>query len=144
VKKFPSVGIKKLPLGDRSKEVRRSAADLLAPLSESRLCDRTLQRLQFLIKFTPDPQQEIVVTLLAHCDKAMIRDGIDSNSPLGIGDKAGWLLQMLAIVPPNYRCQTSGLAPKELIQTALGNTYERSLIEGWMRATLRHRDGPNN
>lgn len=127
-------------LDDRSKEVRRPAADLLAHLSESRLCQRTIKRLQFLLAFAPLPKLQIVVNLPQTCDKEMIRDGIDSNPPSGIGDKAWWLLQMLAIVPPNYWCQTSGLAPKELIQIALGNTYERSLIEGWMRATLRHRD----
>jgi hypothetical protein len=134
-------------LGGTRKEVRSVASDLLARLPESRLCQRMAERLRPLLSFEAARKRlgltrgpRIEVTLPEACDKDMRRDGIEPTPRGGVGQKAWWLMQMIAAVPPALWTATWGATPAELIAAAARNEWKAVLLEGWRLAALRHRD----
>ncbi len=128
-------------LGDRSKEVKRTAANLLSKLPESKLCQRMIARVQPLLQLQGET---INITLPEVCDAEMMRDGIESmNSPGNLSDKSWWLMQMLGAVPlniwqENWQIKINNL--KLLIMAACNSDFSDSLLGGWVLAVQRFRD----
>lgn len=80
------------------------------------------------------------VILPESCDKAMSRDAIESKVIHNLGEKAGWLLQLLANVPPSFWCSTWKTNPDQLIQVVNHSDWQSLLITGIAIAALRHQD----
>jgi len=87
-------------LDDRRQEVRQRAADLLARLSQAALPQRVFQALKPFLSL--NEAGDLQVTLPDRLEPAWRRDGIAEKTPdsYRVGRKEGWLLQMLARVPP--------------------------------------------
>ncbi len=133
-------------LADGRKDVRTAALLLLAKLPESRYAKRLIDLATPLIMLDSD-RMNFEVLLPQECDKQMQRDGIElkpydaSFSLNGIGEKQGWVCQLLALIRPSYWCEHFGATAAELLAIAHETKDWRALLlVGWTRATKLHAD----
>ncbi len=131
-------------LDDRSKEVRRAAADLLARLPVSRLVQRQLERGQEYLKWKPGSflrKAQIDVALPETCDKSMLRDGVEPKRPVkSRGEKADWLVQILSTVPPSIWSRRWGKTSVELLDISAEGDWKEILHQSWITAAGNHPD----
>lgn len=141
-------------LDDRSKEVRRVAAGLLARLPDSRLVARMTERLRPLLRWIPGESAKLLglkparpnqldISLPDECNKAMVRDGIEPKVPTQrnkLGERAWWLMQMLSIVPPSTWSSAWEVSPAQILSAVVSHDWKETLVSGWLSATLTHND----
>ncbi|HWD78423.1 MAG TPA: DUF5691 domain-containing protein [Kribbella sp.] len=125
-------------LDDRSREVRRVAARLLARLPGSQYGVRMTARLTAHLMPT---QGVLAVDLPRTLTQSMERDGIDSQNPEGIGKRAWWFHQIVANTPLEAMDVTwlhtpvEGCAP-EVLQSAWTEAAIRERSVEWARELL--------
>jgi hypothetical protein len=126
-------------LRDRSKEVRRIAADMLSRLPDSRLCQRMVERLQPLIQmgWKAGKLNTIAVQLPEACDAAMQQDGIELKPQSRIGQHAWWLQQIIAATPLHFWQHAQPVDVSALLQLANEHEWREALLGGWLLATQR-------
>jgi hypothetical protein len=140
-------------LDDRSKEVRRIAAALLARLPESRLAERLLERMGPVLAWIPAEKPRLLglrpgqparidLTLPKACDKAMARDGVEPKPPRGrsFGERAWWAVQMIACIPPSHWSQIWRASPAEIVAATIASEWQHELLFAWVNATRNHAD----
>lgn len=136
-------------LDDKRKEVRTAAAQLLATLPRSGLVRRMTERLvplltlrepEGLVARIRNAQPRIEVQLPEKCDKGMRRDGIEPKPAYGIGERAWWLRQMLAAVPPAFWTAHWRRSAADLLAAARASEDGGLLIHAWTDAALYSRD----
>lgn len=121
-------------LKDRRRDVREAALDLLARLPNSALVSRMRARVTPLIRVKKSLLgSKVDVTPPEACDDAMVQDGIEPKPPQGIGEKAWWLSQMVALVPPSTWSS-------ELALLIAWSDWSHALLRGWSIGAARHRD----
>jgi hypothetical protein len=121
-------------LDDRRKEVRTAAQRLLARLPGSRLAQRMEGRLLPLLRIESD---RIELTLPAALDAAMRRDGIGAAPHHGLGEKAGWVVDMLAAADPHVWPRQSGRTPRACLELAGHSEFAAVFVRGWALAVQR-------
>ena len=130
-------------LDDRGKEVRRAALRCLNRLSDSAYTRRMIARVQPLLigKSALLGKFSLEVTLPEDYDNGMGRDGIAEKSPDKVmGDKAGWLCQIIGAIPPDYWTQTWRRKPEEIVGAADKTEWSSLLRRGWELAVRRWPD----
>ncbi|MFB7182281.1 DUF5691 domain-containing protein [Streptomyces sp. NPDC056257] len=123
-------------LGDRSRNVRATAAELLSALPRSALAGRMAERALACV----GPEG---VTPPAECDAGMLRDGVVKRPPAGRGERAWWLGQIVEAAPLScWRERFGGLGPAEIVAlpAAEGEGWTEELHAAWCRAAVRQRD----
>jgi hypothetical protein len=131
-------------LDDRRKEVRLAAAGLLSRLATSALVSRMTDRAARLVTLGRGgllKRARVEVALPGAADAALVRDGVEAKPPAnsGIGERAWWLAQIVAAVPPSTWSERFALEPAAVIRAADGD-WRAPLVAGWLVATERHRD----
>ncbi|TWD81267.1 hypothetical protein FB561_2378 [Kribbella amoyensis] len=115
-------------LDDRSKEVRRAAAKLLARVEGSQYSERMAER---VASFVTEERGLLTVTLPPRITKAMERDGIDPQPHPGLGRRAWWLRQLIAAAP---------LPPPRLLDLPVEGVGFEVLQTAWAEAAVRERN----
>jgi hypothetical protein len=87
-------------------------------------------------------KRRLEITLPEALDKAAIRDGINAKPPAQqkIGERAYWLMQMIAIARPAHWCERFRCDIETLIAAALSTDYAVDLLLALSDASIRHRD----
>lgn len=126
---------------DRSKQVRAEAAELLSRLPDSELCQRMRDRVEPLLTLTHSADQtpHVKVSLPTEFTPDLLQDGISKTSESHLGEKAGWLAEMLARIPASEWCQRWDLAPESLLQ-AIEAQWLDLFLEGWGKAVYRFQE----
>jgi hypothetical protein len=121
-------------LDDRRKEVRAAAQRLLTRLPGSRLAQRMEDRLLPLLRVESG---RIELTLPAALDAAMRRDGIGAAPHHGLGEKAGWVVDMLAAIDPHVWPRHFDRAPHACLALAGHSEFAAVFVRGWALAVQR-------
>ena len=135
-------------LDGKSKQVRRTAASLLARLPESALVARMLARAAASLRYTPPVTKflrkrpaVLEVTLPADPDAAAARDGLEpGGAKQGVGDRAGLLQQIVAAIPPSRLAAALGAEPEPMIGAAAATEWAEALVGGFVRAAINTGD----
>ncbi|MFD7448910.1 DUF5691 domain-containing protein [Kitasatospora sp. NPDC059827] len=133
-------------LGDRSKNVRATAAELLSTLPDSALARRMAERARAAVRLA-DSGTHLLVTPPTECDERMQRDGIAPKSPTGRGERAWWFGELVAAAPLSVWPADTGLTPERLLALRVGDSVDETssswaddLREAWARAAVRQHD----
>ncbi len=125
-------------LDDKRKEVRVQAQALLAALPASPLAQRMQARVAALLRREPHvfSADRLRITLPEACDKAMQRDGAGAQQHPGLGEKAGWLADIVGATPLAYWHTAVG-DPEDCVKLAGATEFELALMRGWALAVRR-------
>jgi hypothetical protein len=137
-------------LRDKRKAVRTGALECLARLPASAHALRNLERVDPLVVFDPPTtgllgklkKRRLHVELPAALDKAAARDGLEASPPASrkIGERAGWLVQMVSLVPPSHWTARFDCDPRTLIDAIADTEYSAELLSALTEAAIRHAD----
>jgi hypothetical protein len=131
-------------LSSKSKEVRQTVVPLLVSLSQSELLERLWQRAVPLlgIKRPLLGRNKLLVELPQGWDKSWQADGIEqkTTSIEGGGERAGWLGQLLSLLPPSRWTAHLGVSVEELLDLAAESEWHTLLLRAWARAAYLHQD----
>jgi hypothetical protein len=145
-------------LTDRAAPVRARAAQMLSRLEGSGLAQRMRQRAEALLRYQPpeglrgllgalkarlggDAAGSLDVTPPASFPPEWAADGLVEKPPAGKGEKAFWVAQVLALVPPDHWVRRFDASPDVLIAAAARGDWAAAIVEGWLQAAVSFRSG---
>ena len=128
-------------LADRSFEVRRVAAELLARLPGSEVARRAADRAAVAVQ-VDRAKREFTVTPPTEITAEMAADGLQSGAKGGAGHRGWMLTQIVAAPPASWWAEHTGLAPASLLALAETTNWADALRNGWIAAAIRDRDAP--
>ncbi|WP_338896476.1 DUF5691 domain-containing protein [Streptomyces sp. TG1A-60] len=134
-------------LGDRSRNVRAMAAELLSALPDSALAGRMAKRATACVAVdrtsgtAASGTPTIVVEAPHACDPGMERDGVLPKAPAGRGQRSWWLVQLVEAAPLGaWSRRFGGRTPKEILALPVADDWQSELHGAWCRAAVRQRD----
>ncbi|MEF9963485.1 MAG: DUF5691 domain-containing protein [Comamonas sp.] len=126
-------------LGDRSKDVRESAASLLSCLPQSPHSQRMGAWLQAML--SQDAKGEWQIEPPEEGNKDWERDGVTLLPPAYIkGQRAWWLQQLVALTPLDFWQQQLGKTPEQLWEWSRRSDWKTALRQGWLTALRAQRN----
>ncbi|MGW1808034.1 DUF5691 domain-containing protein [Streptomyces sp. NPDC002078] len=129
-------------LGDRSRNVRATAAELLSALPASALAARMAVRAAACVALdrTGNPPA-IVVEAPVECDSGMERDGVVATPPAGRGERSWWLGQLVEAAPlRTWPGRLGGRTAEQIVALPVTDGWQGELHAAWCRAAVRQRD----
>jgi hypothetical protein len=137
-------------LSDKRKEVRAAALECLCRLPGCAHAQRNLERLRSLLVMTDAKpgllgklaRRRLEIALPESLDKAAVRDGVSAKAPAQqkLGERAGWLMQMVAMARPNHWCERFGCDIQTFLDAALATDYAMDLLLALAHASIRQHD----
>lgn len=129
-------------LTDRRKEVRTIAQGLLALLPDGVFAGRMRQRAESMLALHRGLfGRKLEVTLPAAFDPKWKADALEEKPPAGVGEKAHWTQQVLALVPVSHWTKKFDLPAAALFELARKSSdWAELLLGAWYRAATLHGD----
>jgi hypothetical protein len=130
-------------LFSKSKEVRQTVVPMLVRLPQSELLERLWQRAVPLLSLKRPllGSNKLLVALPESWDKSWQADGIEQKTTsIEGGERAGWLGQLLALLPPSRWTAHLGASAEELLDLAAESEWRTLLLRAWSRAAYLHQD----
>ena len=130
-------------LTDRSLQVRTVAAHLLAAVPGTTLRETLLGQLTTIITVERGwLKRKLQVNLPNTFTDEWKQWGLREQSPLGvrIGQKTGWLVQLIALVPPSALVEALGLDAIELFELIRASDYAEALLTALLEGAENHED----
>ncbi|MYR64087.1 hypothetical protein GTY54_50430, partial [Streptomyces sp. SID625] len=129
-------------LGDRSRNVRSTAAELLSALPGSALAARMADRAAACVAVDHTGGTPAIAVEAPHeCDASMERDGVVPRAPSGRGERSWWLGQLLEAAPlGTWSTRLGGRTPQEIVALPVADDWQGELHAAWCRAAVRQRD----
>ncbi len=128
---------------DRSLNVRIQAGRLLATVPQAALHRELMAQLSGYLKLERQwLKRQLVVTLPAYFREEWRAYGVREQSPLGvrIGQKAGWLVQLIALVPPSALVTALGVDAVELLDLIRASDHAEALSSALLEGAEQHQD----
>jgi hypothetical protein len=128
-------------LADRSEEVARAAADLLARLPESRYSRRMAERATNAVRFRRNLLLRWIVEIDVpeKLDEALLADRLVEKSPHALLGERAWLLSQIVGAAPLSIWRPAG-SPADLIGAVERDEWANAIMLGWSTALTRHPD----
>jgi hypothetical protein len=129
---------------DRARAVRAAIASLLARLPGSPVATRANARAEPLLDWTPEtrraspPTGRLLVNPPDAFDPSWEADGFLPRPPRGVGERAHWLAQALALVHPAHWSARFRASPDSLVRAARATDWAVAVMEGWSLAAMLH------
>ncbi|MEU9476405.1 DUF5691 domain-containing protein [Streptomyces sp. NPDC048191] len=129
-------------LGDRSRNVRATAAELLSALPASALAARMAVRAAACVALDRTGNSPAITVEAPHtCDSGMERDGVVATPPAGRGERSWWLGQLVEAAPlGTWPGRLGGRTPREIVALPVTDGWQGELHAAWCRAAVRQRD----
>ncbi|MEU7292234.1 DUF5691 domain-containing protein [Streptomyces exfoliatus] len=129
-------------LGDRSRNVRATAAELLSALPASAFAGRMAARAITCVGLDRTAESPTIIVEAPHeCDTAMQRDGLVASPPAGRGERSWWLGQLVEAAPLScWPLRFRGRGPEEIVALPVADDWRDELHAAWCRAAVRQRD----
>lgn len=132
-------------LDERRKETRQVAASLLARLPDSRFVTRMSERALRLVNLKPGLlRSTLEINLPEACDEALQRDGVNprrvDTGAQQFGEKAGWLMQILALTPTGVWCAAWNRKPGQILELVRKHEWEDVVVQGWKESAIHNQD----
>ncbi|MBY8845235.1 DUF5691 domain-containing protein [Streptomyces sp. SP2-10] len=129
-------------LGDRSRNVRATAAELLSALPGSALAERMAVRATACVALDRTGNAPaIAVEAPPECDTGMERDGVAATPPAGRGERSWWLGQLVEAAPLGcWRERFGGRTAEEIVALPVADGWQGELHAAWCRAAVRQRN----
>jgi hypothetical protein len=134
-------------LEDRSKQVRATAAELLAMISASALSKRMASRVAEWVQLKPasgmlrKKKATVEFTAPDEIDDASLRDSLEAKASGGLGAKASLLRRLVALTPLSEWAKDSH-APADWLVAADASDWTDALTQGWAEAAVRQGSTP--
>lgn len=127
-------------LDDRSRLVRRRAAELLSHLHDSRLCRRMIDYVPRYLSWTPEQTRRITISL-PDVTPAMRRSGIvGANSKVPARVRSQEIIQLVSGVPLDYWTDSWKIEAREILRAISTTSWPRTLTAGLSLAAVRQSD----